>query len=222
MLSREIAIALAALGGDVIKYPRGAVAGPGCSCAGGPVTGSALDLLPEPEVLRDGSTVMPSGWQPPAELLTDPMLMRIAIARGCVSEIYSDATAIAAGVTTQVDVQPSQGCFLALSRKVIIVDTATLQVPTNAFLTREFVGDCPVTCQNTRAFSDFIDTDNCAWCPMPQVDIGRTVDNQQYHIDVNNPTAASITAQVAIRGICFRGKGCWSGFRRPGTCSVCN
>lgn len=219
MLSLEIANALAMLGASDEKYTRGAVAG--CGCPGGPVLASPFDLLPEPVPARDGTLSMPPGWQPPAALLTDRQLMRLALSRGCVSEIYSPIITIAAGDTETVRVEPEQGCFLALTRRIIARDAATEQDVTNVRLGQEFVGVCPIGCSTVPHWSAFVDTDDCEWCPMPQLDLGRGVDGQQYNVAVTNPTADPIMVQAAIRGVCYPRRGCFSGFAAS-SCSVCN
>ena len=217
MLSLEVTHAIAAYGRAVQGFRSGAVAGD-CGCG--------MADLPTPTLLDNGRRVMPSGWRPPPELLRDDRLMRLALARGCVSEIYSERTTIAAGATVQVNVEPSHGCFITLSRKIVAVSGVDPQLRQRVAVAREFAGDCPISCQNEAAFSDFMDTDDCKWCIMRQVPIGMTPDNEQYHVDVTNLGAAGdIIVQVGVRGICYNGTGCWAGWAATGgggsACGAC-
>jgi hypothetical protein len=214
MLSLEVTAALAALGAARQAFDQGAVAGD-CDCG--------MAELPTPQIMDNGARVMPKGWRPPTALLRDDRLMRLAVARGCVSEIYSERITIAAGATVQVDVEPSHGCFITLARKVVAVSAADPQLRQRVAVAREFVGDCPISCQNESAFSDFMDTDDCKWCVMRQVPAGRTDDNEQYHVSITNLGAAGdIIVQVGVRGICYAGTGCWAGWggSSPG-CGAC-
>lgn len=214
-------IDLSAAASRIIQARPVAVAVAGaCSCNGG----DPFAMLPEPDTLPNGRAVMPSGWQPPKALLTDPRLMRMALARGCVSEVYSDITSVAAAATETVRVQPSQGCFLVLQRKVIVVDAATQQIDVNIAMEREYIGDCPITCQNTRAYTRFLDTDDCGWCPTRNLPFGRNALNEDYHVDFTNIHSADVQVQIGLRGICYAGASCWAGFRGEGggqSCGAC-
>lgn len=193
-------------------YPLASIGG-GCGCGGV----SCATCLPEPIVDRGGKVYAPPDWVPPAQLLSDPMLMRRAVAQGCITEIYSQEIVLPAGTpagaATEVAIEPSQGCFILLQRKVVAISDVDPQQRQRILINREFVGDCPITCQQFPAYSDFIDTDNCEWCPTREVDIGRENDNEHYHLTAQNLNpAGDVRVIVGLRGICYPSRKCWRGW----------
>lgn len=213
-------------------YTHVAIGGAGCACGasqcatctpggcGGCGQASCLTCLPYPTYGPGGRATMAPGWAPPIGLLTDPALMRVALARGCITEIYSALTVLVAGAAAvDVRVQPSQGCFVAVARRIVVISHVDPQQRQRALFRREFLGDCPISCHQTDrpALSDFMDTDDCNWCPTREIDIGRETDNEDYHLQAEALDAsASARVQVAIRGVCYPSAKCWRGWMLPG------
>lgn len=211
MLARVASEAMRRLDGRDIIHPIAAIGS--CGCGGG----TCATCMPEP-IEKMGKIYMPRDWAPTAAQVADPQWMRMAVARGCITEIFSEIVTVAAGLTLPVNVQPSQDCFIMLQERMVVVADADTQQRARALYNRAFRGDCAIDCQNIAAFTDFKDTDDCAWCPARELTIGRTVDTKQFRRDVT-ALGIAVRAQIGLRGICYEDSTCWRGYS---SCTACS
>lgn len=239
MLSRALADRLAIAGelapvssrtGNVAGAPpivtpaplfQEAAIGGGC----GPCGGFCGDCMPDPIIERgSGRRFMDPSWAPTAAQMASEDWVRVALARGCLQALFSPLTVIpAGGVDVLVTVQPSQRtCFVGLQERIVVISDMEPFTTVRALHERAFVGDCPQDFQNEAALTDFRDTDDCRWCPIPEADVGRLADNLQYSRNFTNLSAgAAVRAQIAVRGIPYPDKGCFRGYRAPGQACNC-
>lgn len=198
-----------------------AAIGGGC----GPCGGFCSSCMPEPTPdRRTGAWVMPPDWAPTREQMASDEWTRVAIARGCLQVLFSPLTTIAAGASdVLVTVQPSQRtCFVGLQERIIVISDADPFTTVRALHERAFVGDCPQDFQNEAALTDFRDTDDCRWCPIPEADVGRLSDNTQYSRNFTNLSAgAAVRAQIGVRGIPYPDRGCFRGYKPSGQACSC-
>src|ERR671923_2512172 len=193
-------------------YPVAAIGGGEC----GPCGGFCSACMPKPKTDRAGRSYVDPSWAPTRAQLANPTWVSVAIAKGCIQDLFSPLTTVAAGgVNVAVTVEPSQrACFVAIAEKIVVIsDLDPLSGTVRALFARSFAGDCPVDFQNQLALTDFKDTDDCKWCPLPDTDIGRVNDNTEYSRDFTNLSAsAAVRVQIGVRGIPYPDRACWRGF----------
>lgn len=195
----------------------------GGSC--GPCGGYCDSCMPDPiHDRRTGAMVMPPEWAPTRAQMANEEWVRTALSRGCLQALFSELTVIPAGGTdVLVTVQPSQRtCFVGLSERIVVISDLDPFTTVRALHERAFVGDCPQDFQNTAALTDFRDTDDCRWCPIPEADVGRLSDNTQYSRNFTNLSAgAAVRAQIGVRGIPYPDRGCFRGYKPAGQSCSC-
>jgi hypothetical protein len=199
-------------------HTKAAIGGGDC----GPCGGFCDQCMPDPILDRKGGAYMDPTWKPTRAQMSNTEWVRVALAKGCLQDLFSPLTTVAAGgVNIPVTVEPSQrACFVALKEKIVVIsDLEPLTSTVRALFARAFAGDCPVDFQNQNALTDFKDTDDCAWCPIPETDVGRVNDNTEYSREFTNlSAAAAVRVQIAVRGIPYPDRGCWRGYGKQCAC----
>ena len=120
--------------------------------------------------------------------------------------VVGEAT-IAAGATTEVQIQPTQGNFDGFYVEIYAVDAANPQSRQRVRVGRFSVGDCPGDCRTITVFSDVFEANQACCNGRPlRSSFGRVNNGDELRVDINNPNAAgSVLVQVVVRGYCHRG-----------------
>jgi hypothetical protein len=120
--------------------------------------------------------------------------------------LYSAPTTIAAGATTNVEVQPTAGTFAVYYWDIVVVDPTTQVQQVDWRAGQPRIEGCPIPCVGTDqpALAQFVMKvpENC--CGQPLVAwIDRASEDLPLQIPVtNNQASGDILAQVRVRGYC--------------------
>lgn len=122
--------------------------------------------------------------------------------------LYSNVTAIGAGLTVNVEVEPEAGCFFAFYWRVIVRDPTTGVASVDWAWSRPRVEGCPIACDDlarviASQFAPVADPLDQRCCGMPiRAFLQRPSEELPLQVPIINQSAAALDAQVEVRGFC--------------------